>query len=71
MCSQRRDLAENWNINIATELKEYLEELDSITYAVDGKRLNFGEGDINTTSSLTFGSCTIDTRFCWCLQQES
>lgn len=40
-----RDLAENWNINIAHELKDYLDELNSITYSVDGVgNLKFAEG---------------------------
>lgn len=41
-----RDLAENWNIDIAGELAEYLSELEHISFSFDGvsKRLNFAEG---------------------------
>jgi Condensin II complex subunit CAP-H2 or CNDH2, N-terminal len=41
-----RDLAANWDINIAGELEEYLEELESLTFAVEGcagPALNFAE----------------------------
>ena len=38
-----RDLAKNWNIDIATDLEEYLEELDKVTISFEGgqKNLNF------------------------------
>jgi condensin-2 complex subunit H2 len=40
-----RDLSINWNIDIASELEEYLSELESITISFDdGKSLNFAEG---------------------------
>jgi hypothetical protein len=40
-----RDLAANWDIDIAAELEEYLEELEGITFAVEdcGPSLNFAE----------------------------
>lgn len=40
-----RDLAENWNIDVARELEDYLEELESLTISIpDGNRnLNFAE----------------------------
>ena len=40
-----RDLGQNWNIDIAQELEEYLEELDSITISIEGNHstLNFAE----------------------------
>lgn len=39
-----RDLAENWSIDIASELEEYLSELESITISFeDGKQLDFAE----------------------------
>ena len=40
-----RDLAKNWNIDIATDLEEYLEELDKVTISFEGgqKNLNFAE----------------------------
>jgi condensin-2 complex subunit H2 len=39
-------LAENWNIDIAKDLEEYLSELEEITFQFDGinKTLNFVEG---------------------------
>lgn len=41
-----RDLADNWNIDIARELEDYLGELEKITFSFDGvsKSLNFAEG---------------------------
>ena len=40
-----RDLSINWNIDIASELEDYLSELESITISFDdGKSLNFAEG---------------------------
>jgi condensin-2 complex subunit H2 len=46
--SVRSNLADNWNIDIASELEEYLHELESITFSFDGigKSLNFAEGTI-------------------------
>ena len=39
-----RDLAENWSIDIASELEEYLGELEAITISFeDGRTLNFVE----------------------------
>ncbi|KAF6251838.1 hypothetical protein COO60DRAFT_580039 [Scenedesmus sp. NREL 46B-D3] len=40
-----RDLAANWDINIAGELEEYLEELEHLTFTIEGcgPALNFAE----------------------------
>lgn len=40
-----RDLAANWDINIAGELEEYLEELVALTFTIEGSApaLNFAE----------------------------
>lgn len=41
-----RDLAANWDINIAGELEEYLDELEHITFTIEGSggsTLNFAE----------------------------
>jgi condensin-2 complex subunit H2 len=40
-----RDLAINWDIDIATHLEEYLDELESIKFSVKGDKsnLNFAE----------------------------
>lgn len=40
-----RDLAANWDIDIASELEEYLDELENITFALEGTSpsLNFAE----------------------------
>ena len=42
-----RDLSENWSIDIANELEEYLDELEAITFSFDDGRtnLNFAEGE--------------------------
>lgn len=41
-----RDLADNWNIDIARELEQYIELLEGATFTVGdgGPRLNFAEG---------------------------
>ena len=40
-----RDLASNWNIDLAQELEEYIEELEHVTVSFDGGQtsLNFAE----------------------------
>lgn len=40
-----RDLAANWDINIAGELEEYLDELEHLTFTIEGcgPALNFAE----------------------------
>lgn len=41
-----RDLAANWDINIAGELEEYLDELEKLTFSIEGcagPSLNFAE----------------------------
>lgn len=40
-----RDLAESWNIDVARELEDYLDELEGITISFDGGKtsLNFVE----------------------------
>jgi len=41
-----RDLARNWNIDVAQELEDYLQELGSITISLDDglTMVNFAEG---------------------------
>lgn len=41
----RSDLADNWNIDVAAELEEYLEDLESVMISFDGGKsnLNFAE----------------------------
>ena len=48
MCFYRitvRELADNWNIDIAAELEEYLEDLESVVFSFKGGKsnLNFAE----------------------------
>ncbi len=40
-----RDLAQNWNIDVARDLEDYLEELETIEISFDGgsTTLNFAE----------------------------
>eukprot|EP00727_Mastigamoeba_balamuthi_P005482 m51a1_g1553 hypothetical protein (1366) ;mRNA; r:5781-11319 len=40
-----RDLAENWSVDIAKELEEYIDDLEGVTFAFDdsGKSLNFAQ----------------------------
>ena len=44
-CIISRDLADNWNIDVAAELEEYLEDLESVVISFDGGKsnLNFAE----------------------------
>ena len=46
--TMHRDLADNWNIDIARELEDYLGELEKITFSFDGvsNSLNFAQGKI-------------------------
>ena len=40
-----RDLAANWDVNLASELEDYISEIEKITYSFDGlHNLNFAEG---------------------------
>ena len=41
-----RDLAQNWDIDVATELEEYLHEVEQITFSFENgpKDLNFAQG---------------------------
>lgn len=54
-----RDLADNWNIDIARELEDYIELLEGATFTVGdgGQRLNFAEGLLHPFSC--FHSLTI------------
>ncbi|CAM9836427.1 unnamed protein product, partial [Hapterophycus canaliculatus] len=40
-----RDLARNWDVDIATSLEDYLEDLEDITITLDGgaSKVNFAE----------------------------
>ena len=42
----RSDLAQNWDIDVATELEEYLHEVEQITFSFESgpKDLNFAQG---------------------------
>lgn len=41
-----RELAANWDINIASELEEYLDVLESVSFSVEGSsNVNFAEGE--------------------------
>lgn len=58
-----RDLADNWNIDIARELEDYIELLEGATFTVGdgGQRLNFAEGLLHLVScfhSSTLSLCT-------------
>jgi condensin-2 complex subunit H2 len=41
----RRDLAQNWNIDVAKDLVDYLDELETIEVSFDGGKstMNFAE----------------------------
>lgn len=40
-----RDLAQNWDVDIASSLEDYLEDLEDITITLDGgaSKVNFAE----------------------------
>ena len=52
-----KQLEKNWDIDIASELTEYLVELAGLTFEVDGhKNLNFAEAALVVhSSSCTYG----------------
>lgn len=45
LCLSCRDLAQNWSIDVAKDLEDYLDELDHIQISFDGGKtsLNFAE----------------------------
>ena len=55
----QRDLALNWNVDVAKELEEYLEDLEGISISFDGGKtsLNFAEAAI-----LIQGSAVVYSR---------
>lgn len=44
-CACGSDMADNWDIDVAKELEDYLEELETVTISFDGGKtnLNFAE----------------------------
>ena len=52
-----KDLEKNWDVDIAGELTDYLEELSGLTFEVDGlANLNFAEAALVVySSSCTYG----------------
>ena len=59
-----RDLAANWDVNIAAELEEYLEELENLTFAIEGHgpSLNFAEAAL----LIQVSKVTYAVMICWC-----
>ena len=56
-----RDLAQNWSIDIASELEEYLGELESITISFeDGKTLDFAEAALLIQGSACIWSKKVE-----------
>ncbi len=55
LCS---DLAQNWNIDVARDLEEYLSELESISISFDGGKtnVNFAEAALLIQVSETYRS---------------
>ena len=49
-----RDLAQNWNIDVASELEDYMEELEDIKISFDDgeTELNFAEGKREVVSEI-------------------
>ena len=45
LSSSCRDLAANWDVDLANELEDYIAEIEKITYSFEGlNNLNFAEG---------------------------
>lgn len=63
-----RDLAANWDIDIAAELGEYLSELDGVSFALEagGPALNFAEAAL-----LIQGACNAHRRLLRTLQTSN
>lgn len=56
-----RDLAENWNIDIASELEDYLTQLDSTVYSFDGGTgVDFAEAALLIQSSAVVYSKKVE-----------
>lgn len=55
-----RDLAQNWNVNIASTLEEYLDELENIKLSCNGKELNFAEAALLIQGSTTIYSKKVE-----------
>ena len=53
-----RNLADNWNIDIAAELDQYLAELQSITLSIDGGKTSIdfvtGLSDIPSVTLISY-----------------
>ncbi len=48
-----KDLAKNWNIDIASELEDYMNELENLTIKVGEEKLNFTEAALIIKGSAT------------------
>ena len=60
-----RDLAENWSIDIARELEDYLDELGEIQISFGGDQsLNFAEGSTGPLQHVAVGHdmCCVQRR---------
>lgn len=57
-----RDLAKNWSIDLATELEDYLHELESITISFDGgeTNVNFAEAALLIQGSASVYSKKVE-----------
>eukprot|EP01091_Cochliopodium_minus_P014405 TRINITY_DN4885_c0_g1_i1.p1 TRINITY_DN4885_c0_g1~~TRINITY_DN4885_c0_g1_i1.p1 ORF type:complete len:631 (+),score=246.45 TRINITY_DN4885_c0_g1_i1:97-1989(+) len=57
-----KDLADNWNVDLASELEEYMEDLDKISFSFDGKgnTLNFAEAALLIQSSANIYSKKVE-----------
>ena len=59
-----RELERNWSIDIASELEDYLAELEAITIAFeDGKRLDFAEGALVIQGSTCIYGKKVDSQY--------
>ncbi|KAF2074003.1 hypothetical protein CYY_004679 [Polysphondylium violaceum] len=57
-----RDLAENWSIDISKELEEYLNELSTLTYSIEGynQTFNFAEAALLIQGSTSIYSKKVE-----------
>ena len=59
-----RDLAQNWSIDVAAELEEYLSELEAITISFeDGQQLNFAEAALLIQGSASIYSKKVESLY--------
>ena len=47
-----RDLAKNWDLNIATALEDYLEDLENLTVTINTKAVGQGSDNLDDSDEM-------------------